>query len=180
MLVFDEVQCGLGRTGSLWAHEAAGVTPDLMTIAKPLGGGLPIGAVLMTREIAGALAPGCHGSTFGGNPFVTHVALRVLETIDTPGFLHTVRRNGDMLRQRLEALSSTLILELRGRGLMLGVQVSVDANVIVESARDVGLLVVAGGDDVVRLLPPLNILPSEIDLAVSLLESALANVEMSA
>lgn len=181
LLVVDEIQCGLGRTGSLWAHVETGITPDLMTLAKPLGGGLPIGAILMTRQVADALSPGDHGTTFGGGPLVTRVALEVLRTIDQPEFLARVRREGDRLRAGIEALRSPLVECVRGRGMMLGIRLAsregLDPAVIVKRALQHGLLVVGAADHTVRVLPPLTIASSEIDRAVEILGTVFKELE---
>jgi predicted acetylornithine/succinylornithine family transaminase len=179
LLIFDEVQCGLGRTGRLWAHEHAGVRPDLMTLAKPLAGGLPIGAVLMTERVAENLYPGCHGSTFGGGPLVARVALSVFGRIRRPSFLESVRNKGRRLAWSLSHLRSPLILELRGSGLMLGVKVDADPLEVTQAALDEDLLVLPADDSVVRLLPPLTVSEDEIDLAVDRLQRALARVKGS-
>ena len=180
MLVFDEIQCGLGRTGRLWAHEDLGVTPDLLTVAKPLAGGLPIGAVLMTRAVADALSPGCHGTTFGGGPLVTRVALAVLDRVSEPAFLSRVRELGQHLGAGLEELTSHVTVEeIRGRGLMRGVRVSAPVADVVEAAFERRLLLVPSADNVVRVLPPLTVSRDELDLAVRRLEAALTRVEGS-
>ncbi len=174
VLIFDEIQCGLGRTGTLWAHAELGVTPDMLTLAKPLAGGLPIGAVLMTRAVADTLSPGMHGTTFGGGPLVTSVALRVLNEIAEPGFLARVRELGAHLEQRLERVRSLPeVAEVRGRGLMRGVQLAVPVKPVVDAAFDRRLLVVPSADNVVRILPPLNVTEQELDLCVDRLYEAI-------
>lgn len=172
LLVFDEIQCGLGRTGRLWAHEHAGVTPDLMTLAKPLGGGLPIGAVLMTADVASAITPGSHGSTFGGGPAVATVARAVLDAVDD-AMLAEVRRKGERLRSALEAIDSPLVRDVRGRGLMLGVGLSEPVAPVLARARELGLLLVPAGGDTVRFLPPLVATDEDLDEAVRLFAQAL-------
>lgn len=156
LLILDEIQCGLGRTGRMWAHEHAGIEPDLMTIAKPLGGGLPIGAVLMRQHVADAITPGCHGTTFGGGPAVATVALAVLNAVAEEPLLAGVRRKGELLRAALEGIDHPRVREVRGRGLMLGVEVDGGAGPVVAAAADRGLLLVAAGPDTIRFLPPLN------------------------
>jgi acetylornithine/N-succinyldiaminopimelate aminotransferase len=173
LLVFDEIQCGLGRTGRLWAHEELGVVPDLLTLAKPLAGGLPIGAVLMTRSVAEALSPGMHGTTFGGGPLVTHVALRVLDTIADPSFLNRVRELGDHLGRGLQEVADLpQVEEIRGRGLMRGVRVNVPVKDVVDEAFDRRLLVVPSADNVVRVLPPLDVPKQHLDECVHRLQAA--------
>ncbi|CAI5533084.1 unnamed protein product [Closterium sp. Naga37s-1] len=176
LLVFDEIQCGLGRTGHVWAHEAYGVTPDIMTLAKPLAGGLPIGAVLVTNQVAAAMAPGDHGSTFAGNPLVCRAALAVLDKIADPTFLASVEAKGELLRKLLrERLGGNPhVKEVRGRGLMMGVELDVAAGPLVDAARAEGVLVItAGKGNVVRLVPPLVITEEEIEMAVDGLAKSL-------
>jgi len=179
LLIFDEVQCGVGRTGRLWAHEHLGVTPDLMTLAKPLAGGLPIGAILMIERVAESLAFGCHGSTFGGGPAVTHVARCVLEKIAAPEFLAGVRRKGATLARMLESIDVAEIEEVRGLGLMVGVQISLDAKRVLAAAVEEDLLVTSAGPDVIRFLPPLNCGEAELTKAVRRFERALKSVATS-
>ena len=178
LLIFDEIQCGMGRTGTLWAHEAYGVTPDIMTVAKPLGGGLPIGAILMTQPVADAIHAGEHGTTFGGGPLVTAVAKVVLERIADPAFLAHVREVGDYLDEALHdfADSQPRVRELRGRGLMRGLLIDGSAGALREVAHDEGLLVATAGDDVVRLLPPLILDQSHVDELVERLGRAFARL----
>jgi len=175
-VIFDEVQCGLGRTGTLFAYEQTGVVPDLLTLAKPLGGGLPMGAVLVTRQIAAALKPGDHATTFGGGPLIAGVALDVLRTIGEPGFLAEVRRKGAWLRERLRRLAArtSRIAQVRGRGLMWGIELTEPAAPYVAQARERHLLVVTAGPTVLRLVPPLVISDQELERGVAILEEALA------
>ncbi len=128
VLIFDEIQCGMGRSGTLWAYEQSGVTPDIMTLAKPLAGGLPIGAILTTEAVAAHIHPGDHGTTFGGGPFVTGVAKYVLDRVSQPEFLAHVSEVGDYLKERLEELNSPLIKDVRGRGLMVGIEMTIDVS----------------------------------------------------
>ncbi|KAG0615420.1 hypothetical protein M758_5G039900 [Ceratodon purpureus] len=172
LLVFDEVQCGLGRTGLLWAHQAYGVIPDIMTLAKPLAGGLPIGAVLVTEAVASTIAAGDHGSTFAGGPLVCQAALAVLDRIQAPGFLEHVAAKGGMLRSRLREKigSHPHVKEIRGVGLLVGVELDVPAAPLVEAALKAGLLILtAGNGNVVRLAPPLTISEAELNQAVDIL-----------
>lgn len=175
LLVFDEVQCGLGRTGHLWAHQAVDVEPDIMTVAKPLAGGLPIGAVLCTEEVASAMKPGDHGSTFAGGPLVCHAALAVFDRVTTDGFMENVVTRGEQLRNGLrEALKgNTHVKEVRGSGLLVGVQLDVPAGPLVGKCRDAGLLVItAGAGDVLRLVPPLVVTAEEVDAAIAIIAEA--------
>ncbi|KAI3423888.1 hypothetical protein D9Q98_009722 [Chlorella vulgaris] len=165
LLVFDEVQVGLGRTGKLWGHEHSGVQPDMMTLAKPLAGGLPIGAVLLREKVAEVMAPGDHGSTFAGNPLVCHAACTVFDIISDPEFLADVTRKGELLRSGLrEALAGNPhVQEVRGLGLICGVQLDVMAGPLVNAARDRGIIVItAGKGDIVRLVPPLVVTEEQI------------------
>ncbi len=175
-LIFDEVQCGLGRTGTLFAYEQTGVAPDLVTLAKPLGGGLPMGAVLLTDAIAASLKPGDHATTFGGGPLVAAVALEVVRTIGDPAFLDEVRWKGEWLATRLSriALRSARIREVRGRGLMWGVELTEPAAPFVAAARDRGLLVATAGSHVIRLVPPLVVTLEDLERGVGILEDVLA------
>jgi acetylornithine/N-succinyldiaminopimelate aminotransferase len=174
-VIFDEVQCGLGRTGTLFAYEQTGVVPDLLTLAKPLGGGLPMGAVLVTGAIAAALKPGDHATTFGGGPLVAGVALDVLRTIGDPAFLAEVRRKGTWLGERLLGLATRTrrVAQVRGRGLMWGVELTEPAAPYVAQARERHLLVVTAGATVLRLVPPLVISDQELERGVAILEEVL-------
>lgn len=174
-LILDEIQCGLGRTGTLFAHQQFGVTPDIMTLAKPIAGGLPMGAVLMTEEIAAAVQPGDHGTTFGGGPFVASVALHVVNRLADPELLSHVKREGAWLGSALQALKDRQhkIRAVRGMGLIWGIDVSEPAADIVARARSLGLLMVTAGEHTLRLLPPLVATREELARGVELLESAL-------
>jgi predicted acetylornithine/succinylornithine family transaminase len=175
LLIFDEVQCGLGRTGELFAYEAAGVEPDLLTLAKPLAGGLPMGAVLLTDSVAAAIQPGDHATTFGGGPLVASVALEVVRRIAEPTFLHAVRLRGAQLAARLAELRALpAVRETRGVGLMWGVELDTAAAPVVARALEAGLLLTSAGERVIRLLPPLVIHADEIDDGVALLREVLS------
>jgi acetylornithine/N-succinyldiaminopimelate aminotransferase len=163
VLIFDEVQCGVGRTGTLWAYEASGVTPDIMTIAKPLAGGLPIGAILMTDAVAGAMHPGEHGTTFAGGPLVTSAAKTVLNRVSQPEFLTHVNEVGDYLVERLSEINSPLIKEVRGRGLMVALELTIDTTDIIDAGYKHGLIMVNAGTNVIRLVPPLIIEKKHVD-----------------
>ncbi len=170
LLIFDEVQCGLGRTGSLWAHEAYGVTPDIMTLAKPLAGGLPIGATLVTQEVADAIQPGDHGSTFAAGPLVCRAAEVVFDRINQPHFLQQVRENGAYLRHHLETLEHENIVQIRGVGLLVGVEMKSAVAPLIATAREKGLLLINAGENVLRLAPPLIAGRAEIDEAVAIID----------
>ncbi|HEU5100902.1 MAG TPA: aspartate aminotransferase family protein [Roseiflexaceae bacterium] len=175
LLILDEIQCGMGRTGTLWAHEPYGVRPDIMTVAKPLGGGLPIGAVLLTQAVADTLHAGEHGTTFGGGPLVTSVAQVVFQKIATPGFLAHVREVGDYFDEALHDFAATTprVIELRGRGLMRGIQIDGSAATVREAGHGAGILMATAGDDVLRLLPPLIFERKHVDEAIEKLGQAL-------
>ncbi len=175
-LIFDEVQCGLGRTGTLFAWEQAGVTPDVLTLAKPLAGGLPMGAVLVSDRVAAALAPGDHATTFGGGPLVATVALEVLRTIADPDFLAEVRAKGAWLGERLARLAAQAprVRVVRGRGLMWGIELAESAAPVIAAARERRLLVLTAGPNVIRIVPPLTIGRDDLERGVAVLAEALA------
>ena len=179
LLFFDEVQCGLGRTGKLFAHQWEGVSPDVMALAKALGGGFPIGACLATEAAAVGMQPGSHGSTFGGNPLAVAVANAVLDVMLEEGFFDNVARLAGRLRQRLEGVLDAhpdVIEEVRGEGLMLGLKVKPTNLDVVTALRQAGLLTVPAGENVVRLLPPLNIEDAQINEAVGIIEQVCAQL----
>jgi acetylornithine/N-succinyldiaminopimelate aminotransferase len=175
-LIFDEVQCGLGRTGTLFAYEQGDVVPDMLTLAKPLGGGLPMGAVLVTDAIGRALKEGDHATTFGGGPLVASVALAVVRTIAEPRFLSAVREKGAWLGGALAGLAarSGRVADVRGRGLMWGIELTEPAAPYVSAARERGLLLLTAGANVIRLVPPLVISAEHLERGVALLEELLA------
>jgi acetylornithine/N-succinyldiaminopimelate aminotransferase len=175
-LIFDEVQCGLGRTGTLFAYEQTGVVPDIVTLAKPLAGGLPMGAVLLKETIARALAPGDHATTFGGGPLVASVALEVVRALAHPDLLASVRRNGEWLETRLSGIASRSrrVRAVRGRGLMWGLELAEPAASFVAAARERGLLIATAGPNVLRMLPPLVITPEDLARGIAIVEGVLA------
>ncbi len=175
LLLLDEVQTGMGRTGKLFAHQWAGITPDIMATAKGLGGGFPVGACLTTAAVGSAMTAGSHGSTFGGNPLAMAVGNAVLDVVLEEGFLDHVAKMGLRLKQRLAALKDEhgeIIEEVRGQGLMLGLKCKVSNQKLLEALRAEKMLTVQAGDNVVRLLPPLIVGEAEIDLAGSKLDAA--------
>lgn len=180
-LIFDEVQCGVGRTGTLWAYEPSGVTPDIMVVAKPLGGGFPIGAILVTEAIAGMIGIGDHGSTFAGGPFITQIALHQLERVNQPDFLAHVREIGDYLESKLTELADAeaIVETIRGRGLMRGIQIAETLPVadLLPIAHDHGLLLVGAGRNTIRLLPPLIIEKRHVDELIETLTAVLAEAQ---
>ena len=175
LLILDEVQCGVGRSGKLFAHEWAGIEPDIMMVAKGIGGGFPIGAVLATQEAASGMTAGTHGSTYGGNPLGCAVGSAVLDTVSDPAFLMDVSRKAAVMRQGLEGLVSQfsdIFDGVIGSGLMLGLKCSASNIEVVNAGYDVGVLTVPAAENVVRLLPPLNILDEDIITALEKLEKA--------
>ncbi|MBO9406491.1 aspartate aminotransferase family protein [Shimia sp. R9_1] len=180
LLIMDEVQCGVGRTGKLFAHEWAGVAPDIMMVAKGIGGGFPLGAVLATEEAASGMVAGTHGSTYGGNPLACAVGGAVMDVVADDAFLSDVNRKGGLLRQKLEGLVAAhpdVFEEVRGAGLMLGLKCSkAVCGDVVAAGYDHEVVTVPAADNVVRLLPPLNITDEEIAEAVQRLEKAAAQV----
>lgn len=177
LLIFDEVQCGMGRTGKLWAHEWAGMAPDIMAVAKALGGGFPIGACLATADAAKGMTVGVHGSTFGGNPLAMAVGLAAFGEIAKPETLAHVNEIAGYLKQQLVGLAERypdLIVDVRGKGLLVGVKLVPNNREFMALARDTQqLLVAGGGDNLVRILPPLNLTLDEARLAIAKFEGAL-------
>jgi acetylornithine/N-succinyldiaminopimelate aminotransferase len=180
LLIFDEIQTGVGRTGKLFAYEWTGVTPDIMAVAKGIGGGFPMGACLATAEAARGMTVGTHGTTFGGNPLAMAVGNAVLDVILEPGFLKEVERKGLLLKQRLAELKDRhpgIIADVRGQGLMMGLRTVVPNTEFIAAARAQKLLVIGAGDNVARLLPPLIISDTEISEAVNRIEAACSAIE---
>jgi acetylornithine/N-succinyldiaminopimelate aminotransferase len=183
LLVFDEVQTGMGRTGELFAYQRTGVVPDVMSLAKALGGGFPVGAVLATSEAAKGMTAGTHGSTFGGNPLAMSAANATLEVMLEPGFLDHVKRIGLLFKQRLAEIKDrypALIAEVRGEGLLVGLRALIPAGALVDALRTEKMLVVAAGDNVVRLLPPLIIGEPELAEGLARLDRACAKLNRAA
>jgi acetylornithine/N-succinyldiaminopimelate aminotransferase len=181
--MFDEVQTGVGRTGTLFAHERAGVAPDVMAVAKGIGNGFPVGAVLATAHAASGLTPGTHGSTYAGNPLASAVGNAVLDVMLADGFLARVGAAGARLRAGLEDLAERrgdIVAGVRGRGLMLGLKLRVAPAAFNKACFERGLLAVPAGDDVVRLLPPLVVTDAEIDEALGLLDHVAAEFARAA
>jgi len=178
LLVFDEVQCGLGRTGKLFAHEHYGVTPDVMALAKALAGGLPMGALLATEEAARGFVPGTHASTFGGGPVIAAAAKASLKILSDPALLSEVREKGDYVGEKLRQLQSRLpvIQEIRGLGLMWGIQLAQEGIPVVTACRERGLLVNCTQGNVIRLLPSLVVEKSDIDQCLEILAQTLETV----
>ena len=178
LLILDEVQCGMGRTGTLFAYEQYDIEPDIMTLAKSLGGGVPIGAFLAKDKVAAAFHPGDHGSTFGGNPLVTAVGIAVVSAMLEPGFLDKVQEKSKYLWRKLQELKEKYadILEVRGKGLLVGLALSHGGSDIVSFAKDHGVLINCTASTVIRLLPPLTVSKAEIDEAVAVLDEAFSGI----
>jgi acetylornithine/N-succinyldiaminopimelate aminotransferase len=175
LLVFDEVQTGMGRTGDLFAYKRLGITPDIMSLAKALGGGFPMGACLATAEAAAGMAPGSHGSTFGGNPLAVAAANAVLDVMLKPGFFEHAQKMSLLLKQKLASVVDRhpdVLAEVRGEGLLIGLKAVVPSGDLVNALREQKLLTVGAGENVVRLLPPLIVSEAEIEESVQRLERA--------
>jgi acetylornithine/N-succinyldiaminopimelate aminotransferase len=180
LLIFDEIQTGIGRTGKLFAYEWTGIAPDIMSIAKGIGGGFPMGACLATAEAAKGMTVGTHGTTFGGNPLAMAVGNAVLDVVLAPGFLEHVQRAGLVLKQRLAELADrhpAVIAEVRGQGLMMGLRTYVPNTDFIAAAREQKLILIAAGENVARLLPPLVIREEEIGEAVRRMDAACHAIE---
>lgn len=180
LLIFDEIQTGMGRCGALFAHETYGVVPDIMTIAKALGNGIPIGAMLTRNEIADALVPGTHGSTFGGNPLATACGAAVMRELTEGGVLVQAANTGKLLKEKLDAMASRLgsnrVAQVRSAGLLCGIELTAPAGDVMAGCREEGVLVIVAGANVVRLAPPLTIQEAEIDRGLEVLERVIARV----
>ncbi|MFQ5345529.1 MAG: acetylornithine transaminase [Mariprofundus sp.] len=177
LLILDEVQTGIGRCGSMFAFEQAGIVPDILTLAKGLGGGVAIGAMLATDAVSASFGPGTHGSTFGGNPLACTAALTVLDVIESEALLSNVQQRGEQLMQGLRELANrfSVIRQVRGQGLLIGAELSVEAGPLIASARDKGLLIMMAGPNVLRFLPPLNVSASEVDEVLTIVGEVLEN-----
>ena len=172
LLILDEVQCGIGRTGNFFAFESAKVKPDIVPIAKGIGGGFPIGAVLMTKKVAKGMIPGSHGSTFGGNPLAMTVGNAVLDQILKKGFLSNVRKLSNYFHIELNKIQKQypkIIKEVRGKGYLIGLQLFFDQTKFIEELMKNKLLTIRAGENVIRILPPLNVKQNEIDLALKII-----------
>lgn len=180
LLILDEIQCGVGRTGKLFAHEWAGITPDIMMVAKGIGGGFPLGAVLATESAASGMTAGTHGSTYGGNPLGCAVGCAVMDVVATPEFLAEVNRKAGLLRQKLEGLVAShpdVFEAVRGSGLMLGLKCKALNMDVVNAGYDALVVTVPAADNIVRLLPPLTLSDDEITEAISRLDTAASQIE---
>lgn len=177
LLIFDEVQVGMGRTGMLFAYEHSGVKPDIMTLAKALGNGFPVGAMLATDEVASSFVPGNHASTFGGNPLAMAVGLAVLNAILNDGILDNCRQLGSYFLERLSALKkkySSTIIDVRGKGLIIGIELSIPGDEIVREVMEKGVLINCTGMNVLRFVPPLIITKEEVDHVIEILDEVMS------
>ncbi|MGA3052171.1 MAG: aspartate aminotransferase family protein [Chitinispirillaceae bacterium] len=174
-LIFDEVQCGMGRTGTLWCYEHFGIEPDIMTVAKPIGGGIPLGAIVCREEMVDCIKPGDHGTTFGGNPLACALGCVVLDRISKKSFLKQVLVTGNYLSKKLCAVKAKhpVVKEIRGLGLLVGVRTTVDPSPIVMKCRELGLLLIKAEHNTIRFLPPLIVSREDIDKATAIFEMAL-------
>jgi acetylornithine/N-succinyldiaminopimelate aminotransferase len=180
LLIFDEVQCGVGRTGSLFAHDTTGVTPDIMAVAKGIGGGFPLGACLATEEAASGMVAGTHGSTYGGNPLACAIGLAVLDVVTSDGFLSDVERTSSQFVQGLNQLVDShpdVFTAVRGKGLMLGLECKVTNLDVVAASYDAEMLVVPAAQNVIRILPALNITQDDVAEAIRRLDAAATAIE---
>ena len=173
LLILDEVQCGIGRTGDFFAFEKSKIKPDIVPIAKGIGGGFPIGAVLMNKKVASGMTPGTHGSTFGGNPLAMKVGNTVMDIVSKKKFLNSVKKNSNYFFEKLLKIKNKypkIIKEIRGKGFLLGIELYEDQNRFIKLLMDNKLLTIKAGENVVRILPPLNVKKKEIDLAIKILD----------
>lgn len=177
LLVFDEIQCGMGRTGKLWAYQHADVQPDMMALAKALGGGLPIGATLLTDAVAATIQAGDHGSTFAASPVICRVAKAVLRRVSDPAMLQHVTAMGALLVEKLAELNSPHIVEIRGRGLMVGVELDIEAAPLIPAGYAHGVLLLNAGTHMLRLLPPLIVEESHINELIGILDALLTEID---
>ena len=181
LLILDEVQCGIGRSGKFFAFEEAKVKPDIVPIAKGIGGGFPIGAVLMTNKVAKAMTPGTHGSTFGGNPLAMSVGNAVLDQILKKGFLTNVKKLSNYFHSELNKIKNQfpkIIKEVRGVGYLIGLQLFFDQSKFIQELMKNKLLTIRAAENVIRILPPLNVKKSEIDLALSIIKKVCYNYKV--
>ena len=178
LLIFDEVQCGLARTGNLWAYQNSGVQPDIMTLAKPLAGGLPIGATLVTEDVAQTIQPGDHGSTFAAGPLVCKAAQVVFDRVSQPDFISNVSKTGKYLKQRLMELEPQQLVEIRGSGLLIGAQFACAIDPLIQAAAERGLLLISAGENILRLCPPLIITMEQVDEAIAIIDESISIMEM--
>ena len=172
LLILDEVQCGIGRTGDFFAFEQSNVKPDIVPIAKGIGGGFPMGAVLMNKKVASGMTAGSHGSTFGGNPMAMKIGCEVIDIISSKSFLKTVKKNSNYFHEKLNKIKNKypkIIKQIRGRGFLIGLQLHIDQTSFIKKLMDKKLLTIKAAENVVRILPPLNVKKSELDFAIKII-----------
>ena len=180
LLILDEVQCGISRSGDFFAFEKSKVKPDIVPIAKGIGGGFPIGAVLMNKKVAKSMTPGTHGSTFGGNPLAMAVGNTVMDIVSTKKFLNNVKKSSKYFFLKLNKLKEkypSIIKEIRGRGLLIGIQLHSDQTKFIKKLMDNQLLTIRAAENVVRILPPLNVKKNEIDLAIKIIDKVCSEIK---
>jgi len=180
LLILDEVQCGIGRSGDFFAFEKSKVKPDIVPIAKGIGGGFPIGAVLMNKKVASGITPGTHGSTFGGNPLAMAVGNTVIDIVSTKKFLNKVKKSSKYFVSKLNKLKEkypSIIKEIRGRGLLIGIQLQTDQTKFIKKLMDNKLLTIRAAENVVRILPPLNVKKQEIDIALKVIDKVCSEIK---
>ncbi len=178
LLILDEVQCGIGRTGDFFAFEGAKIKPDIVPIAKGIGGGFPIGAVLMNKKVAKSMTPGTHGSTFGGNPLAMQIGNTVFDIISKKSFLNNVKKNSRYFNKKLNFIKKKypkIIKDVRGKGFLIGLQLHKDQSKFIKKLMENNLLTIKASENVVRILPPLNVKKSELDLAIKIIEKVCSN-----
>ena len=180
LLILDEVQCGISRSGDFFAFEKSKVKPDIVPIAKGIGGGFPIGAVLMNKKVAAGMTPGTHGSTFGGNPLAMAVGNTVMDIVSTNKFLNNVKKSSKYFFSNLNKLKQkypNIIKDIRGRGLLIGVQLHTDQTKFIKKLIENRLLTIRAAENVVRILPPLNVKKKEIDLALKIIDKVCSEIK---
>ncbi len=180
LLILDEVQCGIGRSGDFFAFEKSRVIPDIVPIAKGIGGGFPIGAVLMNKKVAAGMTPGTHGSTFGGNPLAMAVGNAVMDIVSSKKFLNNVKKSSKYFLLNLNKLKEkypSIIKEIRGRGLLIGIQLHTDQTKFIKKLMDNKLLTIRAAENVVRVLPPLNVKRKEIDIALKIIDKVCSEIK---
>ena len=180
LLILDEVQCGIGRSGDFFAFEQSKVKPDIVPIAKGIGGGFPIGAVLMNKKVASGMVPGTHGSTFGGNPLAMSVGNTVMDIISKKKFLDNVKKLSKYFFVKLNKIQKkypNIIKEIRGKGLLIGLQLHYDQTNFIKKLMDNRLLTIRAAENVIRILPPLNVKKNEIDLAIKIIEKVCSQLK---
>ena len=180
LLILDEVQCGVGRSGNFFAFEQSKVKPDIVPIAKGIGGGFPIGAVLMNKKVATGMIPGTHGSTFGGNPLAMAVGNKVIDIVSSKKFLNNVKKSSEYFFFKLNLLKEkypNIIKEIRGKGLLIGIKLHKDQGKFIQKLMDNKLLTIRAAENVIRVLPPLNVKKKELDLALNIMNKVCSEIE---